>query len=92
MQAFRSNSPLLDEESIRGVTQFIWHTNLPMGDSNSNRQFIWTVQTLDAKGEPVPTNDMNVQGRAQPVVFKISKQYGITNLPAKKQPVTEKKQ
>ncbi len=91
MQAFRSNSPLLDEESLRGSTQLIWHTNLSMVDSSSNRQFIWTVQTLDAKGEPIPANDMNTQGRAQPAVFTIGKQYAVPALPVKKQPVAETK-
>jgi hypothetical protein len=71
MQAFRSSQPLLDEVATKGATQFIWRTNLPMIDSNMNRRFIWTVQTLDVNGNPIPTNDMNVQGRSEPAVFSI---------------------
>lgn len=74
MQAFRSNQPLLDEEALKGATQFIWRTNLPMLDSNQNSRFIWTVQTLDFNGNPVPTNDMNTQGRSEPAVFTIVNQ------------------
>ncbi|MFI5163171.1 MAG: hypothetical protein ACHQHN_17955 [Sphingobacteriales bacterium] len=76
MQAFRGNRPLLDEQSIHGTTQYIWRPNLPMIDSTANRRFIWTVQTLDINGQPVPTADMNVQGRSEPVIFSIINQMG----------------
>lgn len=74
MQALRSNRPLLDEEATKGATQFIWRSNLSMLDSSANRRFIWMLQTLDFNGVPVPTLDMNLQGRSEPAVFTIIKQ------------------
>ena len=71
MQAYRSNRPLLDEEVIRGSTQFVWRSNLPMLDSTANSRFIWTVQTLDEKGQPLPTNDAFTEARSEPAVFTI---------------------
>ena len=71
MQAYRSNRPLLDEEAIRGSAQFLWRSNLPMLDSTVNSRFIWTVQTLDEKGQPLPTNDAFTQARSEPAVFTI---------------------
>ena len=77
MQAFRGNRPLLDEPAIKGSTQYIWRPNLPMLDSTANKQFIWTVQTLDANGLPIPGMDMNIQGRSEPVIFSIVNQMGM---------------
>lgn len=74
MQAFRGNRPLLDEAAAKGLTQYIWRSNLPMLDSTANRQFIWTVQTLDVKGLPIPGTDMNIQGRSTPAIFNIENQ------------------
>jgi len=76
MQAFRGNRPLLDEPAPRGTTQYIWHPNLPMLDTTANYKFIWTVQTLDAKGQPIPSIDMNIQGRSEPFIFSIVNQMG----------------
>ncbi len=84
MQAFRGNRPLLDEQAPQGSTQYIWRTNLPMLDSTANKQFIWTVQTLDIDGQPIPTNDMNVQGRSEPAIFNIVNQMGTINNAVKK--------
>jgi hypothetical protein len=77
MQAFRGNRPLLDEPAIKGSTQYIWRPNLPMLDSTANKQFIWTVQTLDANGLPIPGMDMNIQGRSEPAIFRIVNQMGM---------------
>lgn len=77
MQAFRGNQPILDEPAMRGTTQYIWRPNLAMLDSTANHRFIWTIQSMDAKGIPVPTNDMNTQGRSEPAVFTIFNQDGI---------------
>jgi len=77
MQAFRGNRPLLNDPAIKGSTQYIWRPNLPMLDSTANKQFIWTVQTLDAKGLPIPGMDMNIQGRSEPAIFNIANQMGI---------------
>lgn len=74
MQALRSNMPLLDAEAAKGATQFIWRSNLSMMDSTSNRKFIWTLQTLDFNGAPIPTIDMNQQGRSESSVFTIINQ------------------
>lgn len=78
MQAFRGNRPLLDEPAMQGTTQYIWRTNLPMLDSTANKKFIWTVQTLDMNGMPIPTADMSVQGRSEPAIFSIVNQMGTT--------------
>jgi hypothetical protein len=78
MQAFRGNRPLLDEPAIKGSTQYIWRPNLPMLDSTANKQFIWTVQSLDANGLPIPGMDMNIQGRSEPAIFSIVNQMGMT--------------
>jgi hypothetical protein len=74
LQALRSNTPVLDEEATKGATQLIWRTNLPMLDTGANRRFIWTLQTLDINGAPIPTIDVNQQGRSEPSVFTIIKQ------------------
>ena len=71
MQAFRSNMPILNKASTTGLNQYTWRPNLSMLDSLANKQFIWTVQTLDFKGEPFASNDANVQGRSEPAVFNI---------------------
>ena len=78
MQAFRGNRPLLDEPAIKGSTQYIWRPNLPMLDATANKQFIWTVQTLDANGLPIPVMDMNIQGRSEPAIFSIVNQMDMT--------------
>lgn len=83
MQAFRGNRPLLDEPAIRGTTQYIWRPNLPMLDSTANKQFIWTVQTLDAEGLPIPGMDMNIQGRSEPAIFSIVNQMGTIDMKRK---------
>ena len=72
MQAFRSNTPVLNEVVTKGVTQYIWRPNLSMIDSTINHKFIWTVQTVDDRGEPYPTVSLNQQGRSEPAVFIIS--------------------
>jgi hypothetical protein len=74
MQALRSNTPLLDAEATRGATQYIWRSNLSMMDTGANRRFIWTLQTLDFNGAPIPTIDVNQQGRSEPAVFTIINQ------------------
>ncbi|MDP2089828.1 MAG: hypothetical protein Q8J84_10565 [Flavobacteriaceae bacterium] len=76
MQAFRGNYPILDEPALHGMTQYVWRTNLPMLDNTANQKFIWTVQTLDMEGHPIPSNDMNIQGRSEPAVFTIINQMG----------------
>ena len=75
MQAYRSNRPLLDEQAIRGSNQFLWRSNLPMLDSTANNRFIWTVQTLDEKGQPLPTNDAFTEARSEPAVFTIYRKH-----------------
>ncbi len=72
MQAFRGNKPVLDESATRGTTQYIWRPNLAMLDSTANKRFIWTVQTLERNGMPIPTPDPTSQGRSMPIVFGIA--------------------
>ena len=76
MQAFRGNRPLLDEPVSRGITQYLWRSNLPMIDSTANQRFIWTIQSLDVNGMPIPTMDMTSQGRSEPAIFNIVNQMG----------------
>lgn len=85
MQAFRGNRPLLDEPAKKGTTQYIWRPNLPMLDSTANKQFIWTIQTLDARGLPIPGMDMNMQGRSEPAIFGIVNQMGTMDKNRKKE-------
>ncbi len=68
MQAFRSNQPLVNQE-VSGVTQYIWQPQLYLSDSAQNRQFIWTVQTLDANG--FGFNNGVGDGRSEPFWFSI---------------------
>jgi hypothetical protein len=79
MQAFRGNRPILDEPVIYGITQYVWRPNLPMIDSNANSRFIWTVQSLDVHGQPIPTMDITVQGRSEPATFHIVNQMGAVD-------------
>jgi hypothetical protein len=76
MQAFRGNRPLLNEMAVRGTTQYIWRTNLPMLDTTANKRFIWTIQTQDMNGQPIPSMDMTTQGRSEPAIFSIINQMG----------------
>ena len=69
MQALRGNHPILETE-IKGTTQYFWRPQLSFKDSFSH-VFIWTVQTLDSKGIPVPSTDENNQGRSEPRVFGV---------------------
>ena len=69
MQALRSNQPIL-ETQVKGTTQYFWQPGLNFNDSTGH-VFIWTVQTLDAKGLPVSSNDENNQARSEPRVFGV---------------------
>ncbi len=75
MQALRSNQPILDTYVDR-TTQYIWRPNMDIKNAMYNT-FIWTVQTLDYKGEPVSVQDQNSQGRSEPRVFGICKDQGV---------------
>ena len=74
MQAFRGNRPLVNEQVLKGTTQYIWRPNLPMLDSTANQNFIWTIQTFDSKGFPILTSDITIQGRSEPATFSIVNQ------------------
>lgn len=69
MQALRANQPIL-ETDVRGTTQYFWRPQLNFKEM-PGRIFIWTVQTLDAKGFPVTSVDENNQGRSDPRVFGV---------------------
>lgn len=69
MQALRSNQPILNIE-LRNITQYFWRPQLSLKDSTGH-VFIWTVQTLDSKGEPISSIDENNQGRSEPRVFGV---------------------
>jgi hypothetical protein len=70
-QALLANQPILLTD-VRRATQYIWQPHLFFKDSAAHI-FIWTIQTLDSKGQPVNANDEYTQGRSEPGVF------GITN-------------
>lgn len=69
MQALRGNQPILETE-VRGTTQYFWRSQLSLKD-NKGHIFIWTVQTLDLKGIPIPSTDENNMGRSEPHVFGV---------------------
>lgn len=71
MQAYRGNLPLLNEAVTRGITQYVWRSRLAMLDSTANKQFIWTIQTLDKNGMPIPGLDLTAQCRSDPTIFNI---------------------
>jgi hypothetical protein len=68
VQAMRANQPILSVELT--TTQYFWRPQLDMKEP-SGRVFIWTVQTLDARGYPIETPDPNIQGRSEPRVFGV---------------------
>lgn len=74
MQALRSNQPILETE-LRNTTQYFWRPLLNLKDSTGHI-FIWTVQTLDSKGYPIPTVDDNTQGRSEPMTFGVCNKLG----------------
>jgi hypothetical protein len=78
MQALRSNQPILDTYVDR-TTQYIWRPNLDFKNTMYNT-FIWTIQTLDYKGEPVSIQDQNSQGRSEPRVFGICQEQGVEKI------------
>lgn len=69
MQALRSNQPILLTDQKR-ITQYVWRPQLYLKDSTLH-VFVWTIQTLDAKGAPITTQDENNQGRSEPRMFGI---------------------
>jgi hypothetical protein len=74
MQAFRSNLPLLDKP-VTATTQYIWQPQISMEaadtalNNGKGKKFIWTIQTLDAAGQPVSDGNINGDGRSEPQVF-----------------------
>ncbi len=68
VQALRANQPILSVEVT--TTQYFWRPQLDMKEP-AGRVFIWTVQTLDARGYPIGTPDPNIQGRSEPRVFGV---------------------
>jgi hypothetical protein len=69
MQALRANQPILNVE-VTNTTQYFWRPQLSLKDSVGHI-FIWTVQTLDAKGYPLTATDGNNPGRSEPGVFGV---------------------
>ncbi|MBK8952783.1 MAG: hypothetical protein IPM85_11360 [Chitinophagaceae bacterium] len=81
MQALRSNLPLLQKE-VTGITQYIWQPQLAMltsGETDSKatqpikRTFIWTLQCLDSKGQPLGDGNINGDGISEPAIFYVGK-------------------
>lgn len=68
MQALRSNMPILSVDVLN--TQYIWRPQLDFSGSEG-KVFIWTIQTLDIKGNPIPTVDGLNLGWSEPSVFGV---------------------
>ena len=68
MQALRSNMPLLSVDVVN--TQYIWRPQLDFSRLEGY-VFIWTIQTLDGKGNPVSTSDALNLGWSEPQVFGV---------------------
>ena len=68
MQALRSNMPVLSTDVVN--TQYIWRPQLDFSRSEGY-VFIWTIQTLDVKGNPVTTADALNMGWSEPQVFGV---------------------
>lgn len=68
MQALRSNMPILNTDVVN--TQYIWRPQLDFS-GQEGYVFIWTIQTLDSKGNPVSTADALNMGWSQPQVFGV---------------------
>ena len=68
MQALRSNMPILSTDVVN--TQYIWRPQLDFS-GQEGYVFIWTIQTLDIKGNPVTTADALNMGWSEPQVFGV---------------------
>lgn len=71
MQALRSNQPLLDQEVV-GTTQYIWRPQLSFADGTGDKKFVWTIQSLDVKGEAINGEVPNGEGRSEAKIFTVS--------------------
>ncbi|MBK8521426.1 MAG: hypothetical protein IPL54_11360 [Chitinophagaceae bacterium] len=75
VQALRSNQPLLDKEVV-AATQFIWQPQLSFlpydEETKKLPTFIWTIQSLDASGNPVTQTDGNGEARSEPLIFFVN--------------------
>jgi hypothetical protein len=87
MQALRSNQPILDKEVFgstqyiwqpQGILGFAKEEIVDSATQKKGwnglvkgKQFIWSIQSLDASGVPVAI-DGNYEGRSEPVIFTIS--------------------
>lgn len=69
VQAMRANQPILDE-TVKMQTQYIWRPQLSFIE-DSVKRFIWTIQTLDASGNPVTNENSNAESRSEPFVFTV---------------------
>lgn len=70
MQALRGNQPLLDQ-TVRGITQYIWRPQMDLSTDTLKKRFIWTVQTLNANRQPYIPTQGNGESRSEPFIFFI---------------------
>jgi hypothetical protein len=68
IQAMRSNQPLLDKEMLN-ATQFNWKPQLAFADSS---RFVWTIQSLDFKQQPITGDLPNGEGLSEVLTFSIN--------------------
>ena len=69
LQAMLANQPILVTD-LRRVSQYIWRPQIGFKDGREHK-FIWTIQTIDSKGAPYPTQDANALGRSEPRTFSV---------------------
>jgi hypothetical protein len=74
LQALRGNQPLLDKQ-IQAQTQFIWRPQISFSTDSIPKKFIWTIQTLDSKQQPIIQTSGNGESRSEPFMFIVSKTY-----------------
>jgi hypothetical protein len=72
MQALRSNMPILNVDVLN--TQYSWRPQLNFNETKGS-VFIWTIQTIDIKGNPITTSDGYNLGWSEPRIF------GVCNKP-----------
>ncbi len=68
MQALRSNMPILNVNVLN--TQYSWRPQLNFDESKGSI-FIWTIQTIDIKGNPITTSDGYNLGWSEPRTFGV---------------------
>ena len=70
LQALRGNQPLLDKQ-VQAQTQFIWRPQISFSTDSIPKKFIWTIQTLDDRRQPIIQTSGNGESRSEPFIFSV---------------------